>query len=247
MGKHWKLRELSKEAADRLQPPLHLGALVPWANLAMEAELPFILPDSVVWHFSRLVPECRKTEIDEEFLQGMVQAIPQSLYALSCLPLSGIAFGCTSASFSYKDLVHDQQLHAVEPCFLSAFNAIVYMLKLLNVHSIALFTPYEQKITDREIHALSTQGITTVDVKSLGMRDDIGMVSESQIIDSFVNWPHREVEGVVMSCTALHTLNVIEHLEKKLGCPVISSNTAMGLALPILIADQTNRRNRSMS
>jgi len=64
MVKRWKLRELSSDLAERIRTPAHFGVLVPWANMAMEAELPCIFPRQVVWHFARLVLPSRTTAID---------------------------------------------------------------------------------------------------------------------------------------------------------------------------------------
>lgn len=78
---------------------LHVGVLVPWANTVVEAELPQLRPDDVVFHYARLVPPDQSTVLDEGFLDGLRAAVPSALASMSRLPLETVLLACTSAGF----------------------------------------------------------------------------------------------------------------------------------------------------
>jgi maleate isomerase len=239
MDKSWRMSKQLQELPLRLDETLHLGVLVPWANQAMEAELPLLFPQRVVWHIARLVPSSTTTALDDDFLTGMVQAIPQAVFQLSRLPLRTLAFGCTSASSVFSDdivgalqvLQRDQ--HAVP--FLTAFSALCLLLAMCQAKRIVLVAPYEHELTLREAQVFEHHGIVVQRAASLGYRDDIGSISSQQILDACATCPLDKVDALVISCTALHTLDVIPLLEEQYHLPVLSSNTALALA-SVLVA-----------
>jgi maleate isomerase len=230
MVEYWNLKSLTNYLSTKLDKPLRFGALVPWANIAMEAELPYLIPHKVTWHFARLVPPSLTTPISDNFLKGMIDAIPTALQSLSHIPLHGVAFGCTSASFSYETSINQYQDES-SCLFLSAFDAICYMLKFLDIQRLVLITPYEESITRKEIQALSKRGFQLINDCSLGLKDNIGAVKTAEIIQVCERNVSDDCEAVLISCTALHTLEAIYVLEEKISKPVISSNIALALAL----------------
>jgi maleate isomerase len=235
MDRPWRLREVADDLTQQMQQTVHVGALVPWANLAMEAELPFIFPGRMVWHFARLVPPSQTTEIDTDFLQGMIEAIPPATFAFSRLPLDVLVFGCTSASFSYSELVAGRlQAASTTRPFLTAFTAIEHVLHYFDARRIVLLTPYEGTITQAEVQAFTESGIEVLGASALGYRDGIGDIETDALLAAYRSCRVPEAQAIVISCTALHTLEAIRLLEAQAGVPVISSNTALALASALL-------------
>lgn len=235
MDRLWRLREVADDLAQQIQKTIHVGALVPWANLAMEAELPFIFPGRMVWHFARLVPPSQTTEIDTDFLQGMIEAIPQAAFAFSRLPLDVVVFGCTSASFSFSELARSRlQAASTALPFLTAFTAIRHVLHYFDARRIVLLTPYEETITQAEVHAFTENGIKVLGSAALGYRDGIGDIETDALLAVYKTCRAPEAQAVVISCTALHTLKAICLLEEQERIPVISSNSALALASALL-------------
>jgi maleate isomerase len=235
MDKCWTLQQLTSDVASQLKTTIHLGALVPWANVAMEAELPYIFPQRVVWHFTRLVPPSYTTALDEKFLQGMINAIPQAVFQLCNLPLHALAFGCTSASAAYSvSFPDDEAIFCKCVPFLTAFSAILYVLSLHRVKRIALVTPYEEPITQKEVQAFAASEIEVLQSTSMGYRDRIGAIRNDEVLEACKESIPCEAEALVISCTALHTHQLIPILEQQYGLPVISSNTAIALASVLL-------------
>ena len=85
----------------------HAGVLVPWANSVVEAELPRWAGTSVTWHYARLVPPSLGTALDEDFLAGLLAAVPAALGQLAALPLQRVYLACTSAAFVFPGQVPD--------------------------------------------------------------------------------------------------------------------------------------------
>jgi maleate isomerase len=228
-----------RDLTQNLNETIHLGMLVPWANQAMEAELPVLFPRRVIWHVARLVPPNATTALDDEFLTGMIRSVPQAVFQLRNLPLRALAFGCTSASSAFPDevttVLKTLQTGQRSIPFLTAFSALCLLLTACHAERIVLITPYEHELTLREAHAFEYQGITVQAAISLGYRDEIGTISTQQLLEACASSSLAGAEALVLSCTALHTLEVIPLLEERYRLPVLSSNTALALA-SILVA-----------
>ena len=237
MDASWTLKSLSSFLDSTLASRAHFGVLVPWANYAIESELPYIMPQNVTWHFARLVPATNSTELDQSFLQAMVDATRDSVFSLSKLNLSGIAFGCTSAGFSYPGQLSRMFGTANEETpVLTAFEAIVDVLAYVGAARITLITPYEEWLTEIEVAAFAKAGIDIATCKSLGYKDRIDSITADEIVRAYQGCRNSKPDAVVLSCTAMHTLEAIYQIENATSIPVISSNTAMciGLALKYL-------------
>ena len=127
--------------------PMHAGVLVPWANTVVEAELHRVTGADVTWHYSRLVPESRTTGLDGRFLSGLLEAAPAALAQLAALPLQAAYLACTSAAFVYPELTEAARCGATVT-LVSAFDAIVAVLRELPASRVVLLTPYPEDVTD---------------------------------------------------------------------------------------------------
>lgn len=244
MDKSWRISKHLQTCASFPGEPIHMGLLVPWANQAMEAEIPSLFPGRVVWHVARLVPASATTALDDTFLAGMVQALPQALFQLHHLPLRAFAFGCTSASSLFpEEITAARQAYGEdqpEIPFLTAFSALCLCLTLCQAKRMLLLAPYESALTQREGEAFTRRGMTVTTAISLGYRDDIGTISSQQLLQACDDLPLAEGDALVLSCTALHTLECIPHLEERYHLPVLSSNTALALACVLSATGQVS-------
>lgn len=223
------LAELAMQVS-ALSAPIHVGVLVPWANTVIEHELPQMAPKKLRWHYARLVPPSRTTALDSAFIDGLVEAIPDAQRQLAKLPLAAVCFGCTSASSAHRDV--GTRSDGVR--FVSAFDALVDALELLQARRVALLTPYPDDVTAQEADQLASFDLTVVTWHALGLADSYDLVDPDTLTDAFhrlvADTGHAHLDAIVISCTNLPTLDLVPTWERSSGLPVLTSNLAMAIS-----------------
>ncbi|MFJ9795450.1 hypothetical protein [Streptomyces sp. NPDC101145] len=208
-------------AADRT---IRAGLLLPWANVAVESELPRLNLRHTAFHHARLVPPSRTTAIDASFWHGLREASVQALDSLSHVPLDVVMLACTSAHFTSGP--------PLPSGVFTAFDALLQALTEAAVERVVLVTPYPQAVTEAEAAAFNESGVEVLAHASLGLTDGYPEVTPDQVLAVVERLPQDAVDtagSVVLSCTGWHTLPVIHDLERRLRKPVLSSNLAMAL------------------
>ncbi|MEU9848143.1 hypothetical protein [Streptomyces sp. NPDC047985] len=208
-------------AADRT---VRAGLLLPWANVAVEAELSRLGLCHTVFHHARLVPPSRTTAIDASFWHGLREASAQALDSLSHVPLDAVMLACTSAGFTDGP--------PLPGGVFTAFDALLRALAEAAVARIVLVTPYPAPVTETEAAAFTEAGVEVLAHASLGLTDGYPEVTSDQVLALVEKLPSAAVEAagaMVLSCTGWHTLPVVAELEHRFEMPVLSSNLAMAL------------------
>ncbi|PCG88027.1 hypothetical protein CIB93_00990 [Streptomyces sp. WZ.A104] len=203
---------------------VRVGLLLPWANVAVETELPLLGLRHTVFHHARLVPPSRTTAIDASFWQGLREASAQALDSLSHVRLDAVVLACTSVGFTGGP--------PLPSGVFNAFDALLRALTEASVARVVLATPYPAPVTEAEAGALAEAGVEVLAHVSLGLVDGYPEVTPDQVLALVEQLPESAVEAagaVVLSCTGWHTLPVIAHLEHRYGKPVLSSNLAIAL------------------
>jgi maleate isomerase len=209
----------------------HAGVLVPWANLVVEAELPRWAGTSVAWHYARLVPSSRGTALDEDFLCGLLAAVPAALGQLAALPLLRVYLACTSAAFMLPDQATNVTASAEVPV-VTAFDAILAALRQRQATRIVLLTPYPEQVCDTEAAMFADRGITVTGRATLNLRDGYAAIDPGQVCELAKQVSRRaaeEAQVIVLSCTGWPTFGLEETLGQQLGREVVSSNRAIAL------------------
>ncbi|MFI6084152.1 hypothetical protein ACIBBB_24755 [Streptomyces sp. NPDC051217] len=203
---------------------VRVGLLLPWANVAVETELPRLGLRHTVFHHARLVPASRTTAVDPSFWHGLRGASASALDSLSHVSLDAVVLACTSAGF-----INGPPLPSG---VVTAFDALLRALTEAAVRRVVLATPYPGPVTEAEGVALAESGFDVLAHVSLGLYDGYPKVTADRILGLVEQLPKAAVgsaEAVVLSCTGWHTLLVITELEQRLGKPVFSSNVAIAL------------------
>ncbi|MEV1005029.1 aspartate/glutamate racemase family protein [Nonomuraea sp. NPDC050202] len=225
-----------QQASDRRraspQPSVsHVGVLVPWANAVVEAELPEWGRGRTVWHYARLVPAHGGTALDEDFLSGLIEAVPGALYQLSRLSLDRVYLACTSAAFTQlgrlAEVTAGSRVRVV-----SAFEAIVAQLRECGARRIALVTPYPSEVTEVEVIQFAERGVLVTGSASLGLADGYAEVTLNQqaaLVSQLGKEAVRQADAIVLSCTGWPTRAAIKMLRCRVGRLVTSSNAAIAL------------------
>ncbi|MGH4018223.1 MAG: aspartate/glutamate racemase family protein [Pseudonocardiaceae bacterium] len=212
------------EAHAALPDIIHIGVLVPWANTVVEAELPRLGLDRVVFHYARLVPVSRTTNLDLRFLRELNSAVPAAIWELSRLPLAGTLLACTSAGFTEQE--------GFSPPVASAFDALVTTLNRMSIDRILLVTPYPRWLTTIEARAFTRRGIVVLAQASLDRDDGYSRVRPAEIHSMLAQIGSAALAGaqaIVLSCTGWPTLGLLAGLEDSFAIAVLSSNLAMAI------------------
>jgi maleate isomerase len=205
-----------------------LGLIVPSSNTTMEPELWSLVPDGVSIHTAR-VPLQR---VNVEELARMEEKAEEAAEMLSTARVDLVIYGCTTGSL-IKGPGHDEEVAARlskasgRPAIATA-TAVVKALKELGAVDIGLATPYIDEVNEREVKFLEHHGFRVVDIKALKIEEnaEIGRVEPARVYRLVRELDTRKADAVFISCTNLRTIEVIEPLERDLGLPVVSSNTA---------------------
>lgn len=199
-----------------------MGVLLPWANVAVEEELPQLGEPGVVFHYARLVPASRTTAVDDSFWHGLRAAATGAVDSLRHLPLEATVLACTSAGFTGGP--------ALPPGVITAFDALTTALHRRRLVRVALATPYPDPVTRAEAEALAARGIDVTAHAGLGLDDGYPAITTAQILTLCDGLPPAALAGadaLVLSCTGWRTLTTTAALREQLRIPVISSNLAL--------------------
>jgi maleate isomerase len=194
----------------------------------MEPEFYRILPDDFTIHIARL--KLRNVTIND--LAKMEENVEEEAVKLADADVNVIGFGCTSGSL-FKGLGHDRMIEeriervSGKPAIATS-GAVVNALKALKIKKVAVATPYIMEINELERKFLEANGFEIVDLKGLGLSDNImiGKINEQTTIKLVTSLKYEDADGIFISCTNFPTIKIIQKLENMLKKPVVSSNTA---------------------
>ncbi len=212
-----------------------IGVLVPFTNTNLEADMAMLSPPGVSMHFARLGGYSVDAIPDEEQMAGLgASSLDEPLRLIAGVRPDVIMYGCTSAT-----LTHGRQFDAelaarikadTGAATVTAAGAIVNALQRLNVTRIGFASPYVGAINRDAVAFLSDAGIETVRCADIGrVLDNYGQgeLTPDEVFDLAGRADHPDAQAIVLSCTDMRSVEVIERLEAALAKPVVSSNQAM--------------------
>jgi maleate isomerase len=209
--------------------PLRIGLIVPSSNTVMEPDFHrhFQPPDVVSTARILLESVTRDAEID------MLQDLPRAVQSIRTTAPSVVVFGCTSAG-SLGGLAHDQGIsQSIEqqtgaPA-VTVLQAVMRQFSLIRPRTVAVFTPYDEDLTESVAECVAEAGYPPVKAAGMGIREnlEIGKVTPAEIV-AFVQSHMAGITAdcLFLSCTNWRALEAIELLQSKLGLPIVSSNQA---------------------
>lgn len=207
-----------------------IGLITPSSNNINEPEFYRMAPPGVTIHTSRVL---LVGEMDEASFHRMAAELGRAAAELATAEVDIVAYGCTAGSViaPLPELVQSMASRTGTPALVTA-GAVVSALRALGAKRVAMGTPYLDFVNRREIEFLNRHGIEIT--KYLGLelghdqaeRRSIGHVPPETIYRMAWEIDSPEADAIFISCANLATLDVIEEIERALGKPVISSNTA---------------------
>ena len=218
---------------------MRIGVLVPFTNTTLEEELIRMCPSNASLHFTRMGGYNLKEIPDDNqmFAMGKVD-ITEPLRLITATSPNVILYGCTSATLSHGLNFDSNFKSAVASTAgaktITAAGALVSALNALGVRKVGFVSPYVAKLNDLAIKFLSEACFEVVSraepAKPLKAVEQ-GALGPDKVYELAIQANSAEAEAIVISCTDLKTLDIIQKLENKTGKPVISSNQAMMFAL----------------
>jgi maleate isomerase len=201
-----------------------LGLIVPSWNTTMEYECFRMAPAGISIHTSRIA----HTEDSDEAALQMAGKSPEAAELLAHAKVNAICFGCTGASFRKigidREIVKNIESATKIPATTTA-TAIVEALKFLGVESVAIASPYPERINKLLADYLKAAAVEVVSQKGLSVECPAFLPPENAYRLA-LEVDCKKADGILTSCTNFRSLEVIEKIEKDIEKPVVSSNTA---------------------
>ncbi|MGI9514843.1 MAG: maleate cis-trans isomerase family protein [Anderseniella sp.] len=212
-----------------------IGVLVPFTNTNLEADMMLLRPAGVSFHFARIGGYDADAVPDSGQMSSLGAApLDEPLQLLSGVRPDLVMYGCTSATLTHgvefdRDLASRIAVSSGAKT-VTAAGSLIEAVGTLGVSRIGFASPYVAQINDEAIAFLGGCGIETVSrfdyPVALGNYGQ-GELDPDQVFELGIKADSPGAQAIVLSCTDMRALEVIDRLEKTLGKPVISSNQAM--------------------
>ncbi|MGZ5223333.1 MAG: maleate cis-trans isomerase family protein [Burkholderiales bacterium] len=202
-----------------------LGIIVPSWNTMMEYETQRMASNGTSVHSMRI----SHTADTEENVIWMGTQVSAAAKLLAHAKVDVICYGCTGGGF-IKGPGYDQQLtnEIKEATGIPGTTTIVGVTDALNAFGakkLCVASPYEPWLNEKLRDFLGKTGFEVLAIKGLGTQAHSSV--KPQDVEALVTSVDRpDAQAIFISCTNFGTLDIIESLEKKLGKPVVTSNSA---------------------
>ncbi len=172
-------------------------------------------------------------EIKADTLQQMERDLPASAQLLpESLDFDVIGYGCTSAATVIGQEGVARAINSVFPRALvtDPLTALIAAANALGAKRLGFITPYIPDVSMRMRLKLEEAGFEITAFGSFEETDDrvVARISPTSIASAIDRVAARaDCDAIVVACTNLRCLKVIETAEHLTGTPVISSNQAL--------------------
>jgi len=216
-----------------------IGVLVPFTNTNLEPDLALMCPAHATLHAARL----GGYDVDElpgaDQMAGLgASDLSEPLRLISGVRPKAVLYGCTSATLTHGrafDMALARQIHdASSAVSITAAGALVQALKALGARRVGFASPYLGEINAQAAAFLASEDIDTVRVHDIGRalgNYGQGELTPDEVYDLARAADAPEAEAIVLSCTDMRSVEVINAIEAAVGKPVVTSNQAMVFAL----------------
>ncbi len=218
---------------------MRVGVLVPFANINLELDLHRFRIPNLNYYITRIGGyEINKIPDKKQMKQMGESDLTDALKLINGINPNAILYGCTSATLAHGlKFTYDLEKKITKTCgcvAISASRSLITAMKELNIKKIGFASPYVEEINDQAIKYFLEAGFKTVsrsDIKKNLSNYEQSILSTEKILRLAYNADSKKCDAIVLSCTDIKAVEVINIIEKKLGKPVITSNQAMIFAL----------------
>ncbi|MEM8776124.1 MAG: Asp/Glu racemase [Pseudomonadota bacterium] len=212
-----------------------IGVFVPYTNTNLEPDLMMMRPEGVALHFARL-GGYDEDEVPDEAQMAQLGAsdMTEPLRLILGVKPNVVMYGCTSATLAHGP-VFDRELAKTiaeqsGASTVTAAGALVHALKRLKVRKIGFASPYVPSLNEEAISFLADEGFETANRAEVSERlGNLGQgaLEPEAVLELGRKADHPDAEAIVLSCTDMRGVEIIERLEKEVRKPVVTSNQAM--------------------
>ena len=212
-----------------------IGIVVPFSNTNLEPDMTLLRPRGVSLHYARAggydldaVPD------SDQMRQFALASLTEVMESLNAARPDVVLYGCTSATLAHGPTFDRQFAGQISemsdtPAFTAA-GALVMALQALGVQRLAYSSPYVAQLNQEAVDFLTECGFAVVSRQDVD--EDLGNygqgeLSPERVYDLAVAADSPTAEAIVLSCTDMRAVEVIEVLEQDLGKPVVTSNQAL--------------------
>lgn len=207
-----------------------IGLLVVASDVTCASELSKFAPEGVSFLTSRMdFPGKVTVETIEKLAEGAEKATEQLIPA----KVGVVAFCCTSGSFIKgpgwdKKIIETLEKKYESISVTTTSTAVSNALQKLDVHNIAVATPYINDINLRLEQFLTKEGYDVVNMRGLEIVEDseVNDLPEHASYTMAKDVDVPEADCIFISCTSVPTFESVARIEADLGKPVITSNQA---------------------
>ena len=212
-----------------------VGFVIPAGNTTLEVEAPLVLGGVAASHFQRFT-QLIKSQND---LELGAAAIVEAARTLVGARVAAIGVGYTAGSFAGGP-AWDADLRvrisdATGRAATTAADAIVRVLHGHRFQRVAAVSPYAQEVNDNLRAYLAKEGIDTTSLVGSPPAGPAGEVPMPEVEALALSVDRSGAQALLISCTGLRTLALIDSLERKSGLPVVSSNQALFATLRVMV------------
>ena len=202
-----------------------VGLLIPKTNLTVEYELQYLFNKGffnikdIVFYISKLNYKTSYKENKEKFLNDLAIDSQSKVDDLKYLDIDYISFFCTSSAIINSDIVIDN----------NPLNALLEEAKQKNIKKCLLITPYNDLLGSTVKKELEINGINVCKSINLNLINtkDYFEFGTKKLKDFIINNYKTEYKDIIISCTNLPTISIIEELESRFNNNIISSNSCL--------------------
>ncbi len=211
-----------------------LGVLVPSGILAIEPEFNLVVPEGVCCHYHRF-DFSGAGKSNEEVVARLKKAedyIADAAALICHVHPSVVAMTGTGVSF-IDGYGHDQRLikkmmerNGNLPTTTTS-TSVIAAFKKMGIKKVSIGMPYIEEVARAAVKFVEDNGVQVLNARWLNkMGFDIAQIPSETVYHLAKEVDKPESEAIFLSCTGMHTFEVIDKLESDLQKPVITSNQA---------------------
>jgi maleate isomerase len=205
-----------------------IGLIIPSSNRLTEPHFNRYAPEGVQTNVTRL----RMTGPHRVPLLDLLPKIAEAAEMLADAQCDVIVFHCTASSTEAGREGEARVLETVRAATgkqaATTGTALLEALGALRARRLVALSPYMEEASAKEIGFLEEAGLEVIRDRSLNLAgsDDYLSVTPADWLRIIEEESDPSADAYLLSCTNIHSLDIIEAAERGTGKPVVASNQA---------------------